>query len=276
LGAVALTAMAGCSTTVSSYQASAENAALLPHSAASVAVGQFVLSSEGGGRRMMLRGVHRLESPIGEDFAAYLGESLRRELALAGKWDPKAPTEITGVLLKTAIGPTGLLTQTGEIEARFTGLDGSVSVLELVQAPRLFGLAAFAAAQSSSYEALARRPSQLLVIGPAAYLALMDGLPGFARALLAEFAHRYDGTLRLLEASRHRSAPERFQLALAQLRRERALGPPQQDGWQAVRATQAELAALANLSRQTVNQLLAQAEEEGLLRRSYRCLWLRG
>lgn len=164
----------------------------------------------------------------------------------------------------------------GEIEARFTGLDGSVSVLELVQAPRLFGLAAFAAAQPSSYEALARRPSQLLVIGPAAYLALMDGLPGFARALLAEFAHRYDGTLRLLEASRHRSAPERFQLALAQLRRERALGPPQQDGWQAVRATQAELAALANLSRQTVNQLLAQAEGEGLLRRSYRCLWLRG
>ena len=38
----------------------------------------------------------------------------------------------------------------------------------------------------------------------------------------------------------------------------------------------AELAALANLSRQTVNQLLAQAEGEGLLRRSYRCLWLRG
>ena len=120
LGAVALAAMTGCSTTVSSYQASAENAALLPRSAASVAVGQFVLSSEGGGRRMMLRGVHRMESPIGEDFAAYLGESLRRELALAGKWDPKAPTEITGVLLKTSIAPSGLLTQTGEIEARFT------------------------------------------------------------------------------------------------------------------------------------------------------------
>jgi CRP-like cAMP-binding protein len=163
----------------------------------------------------------------------------------------------------------------GEIEARLTGQDGEVSVLEHVQAPRLFGLAAFATGRPAGYEALARRSSRLLVIGPAAYALLMDGQPGFARALLREFALRFEGNLRLLEAARHRSAEQRFALALAQLARERREGPPDAAGWQALRATQAELAALAHLSRQTVNQLLGTAVARGELRRGYGRLWLR-
>ncbi|QPF71781.1 Crp/Fnr family transcriptional regulator [Roseateles sp. DAIF2] len=162
----------------------------------------------------------------------------------------------------------------GEVEARFTGLDGTVSVLEHVQAPKLFGLAAFAAGRPASYEALARQGSRLLVFGAEAYALLMDELPGFARALLQEFAGRYDDMLRLLEASRHRPAEERFALALAQLARERG-GAADAEGWQAVAATQAELAALANLSRQTVSQLIGAAEAAGRLRRGYGRLWIR-
>lgn len=163
----------------------------------------------------------------------------------------------------------------GEIETRFTAADGAVSVLEHVQPPQLFGLAAFATGRPSAYEALARRPSRLWVFGPQAYRLLMDEVPGFARALLCEFAQRYAGTLGLLEASRHRSAAERFGLALSQLARERANGPPDAQGWQAIAATQADLAALANLSRQTVNELLRKAVAEGRLRSGYRRLWLR-
>lgn len=162
----------------------------------------------------------------------------------------------------------------GEIEARLTGQDGEVSVLEHVQAPRLFGLAAFATGRPAGYEALARRPSRLLVIGPAAYALLMDEQPGFARALLREFALRFEGNLRLLEAARHRSAEQRFALALAQLARERGHAADA-EGWQALAATQAELAALAHLSRQTVNQLLSAAVARGELRRGYGRLWLR-
>lgn len=163
----------------------------------------------------------------------------------------------------------------GEIETRFVGLGGEVSVLEHVQPPRFFGLAAFAAGQPSSYEAVARQTTQLAVFGPAAYQLMMDQLPGFARALLAEFAQRYDGTLRLLEAARHRTAAERFKLALAQLTRERGLGRADAQGWLAIKASQAELAALANLSRQTVNQLLAEAVARGELRCGYRSLCVR-
>ncbi|MDC8772505.1 Crp/Fnr family transcriptional regulator [Roseateles albus] len=179
------------------------------------------------------------------------------------------------LFLQGQAAPAFYAVLSGEIEARFCGLGGEVSVLEHVQPPRLFGLAAFASGQPSSYEAVARQTTQLLVFGPAAYELLMDRVPGFARALLAEFAQRYDGTLRLLEASRHRSAAERFQLALAQLTRERGLGMLDAEGGVSVKASQAELAALANLSRQTVNQLLAQAVARGELRCGYRSLWVK-
>ena len=156
----------------------------------------------------------------------------------------------------------------GEIETRFSGVDGTVSVLENVGPPRLFGLAAFAAGQPSEYEAVARGASEVLVFGREAYARLMDEVPGFARALLAEFARRYDGTLRLLQAARHQSAAERFGLALAQLARER--GRPAGAGWLEVQATQAELARLAHLSRQTANLLFASAEAAGRVRRDGR------
>lgn len=165
--------------------------------------------------------------------------------------------------------------QRGEIETRFGAPDGSVSVLEYVQPPNFFGLSAFAAGLASRYEALASKASRLWVFGPEAYRYLMDEVPGFARAMLAELSRRYDGTLHLLEASRHSGAAERMQLALAQLRRERAQGEVDADGWLALAATQAELAALANVSRQTINQLLRQAVSEGRLRHRYGRLWVR-
>ncbi len=161
----------------------------------------------------------------------------------------------------------------GEIETRFTGADGTVSVIENVGPPRLFGLAAFAAGQPAEYEAVARGASEVLVIGREAYTRLMDEVPGFARALLAEFARRYDGTLRLLQAARHQDAAARFGLALAQLARERGVAAGA--GWQEVRATQAELARLAHLSRQTANELLAEAEAAGQVRRGRGRWWWR-
>ncbi len=162
----------------------------------------------------------------------------------------------------------------GAIESRFTGEDGRVSVLGEVGPPQFFGLAAFAASLPAEYEAVARGASEVFVIGREAYTLLMDEVPGFARALMAEFARRFDGTLRQLQAARHLAAPERFRLALAQLAGER--GVPSGDGWMAVQATQAELARLAHVSRQTANELLAAAEAEGRVRRGRGRWWWRG
>lgn len=153
----------------------------------------------------------------------------------------------------------------GEIETRFTGADGTVSAIDHIRPPRLFGLAAFAAGLPSEYEAVAHGTCEVLVIGHEAYALLMDEAPGFARALLAEFARRFDGTLRLLQAARHQGAAERFALAMAQLASER--GRPTANGWVDVTATQTELARLAHLSRQTANELLGAAEAAGQVRR---------
>ncbi|WP_158218908.1 Crp/Fnr family transcriptional regulator [Roseateles aquatilis] len=156
----------------------------------------------------------------------------------------------------------------GEIEARFAAQDGRMSVLEHVRAPRLFGLAAFVTERPARYEAVATTTSRVWIIGMPAYRVLMDDWPGFARALMREFAERFEGNLRLLEAARHLSAPERFAVALRQLTAERAAAADA-DGWQELRATQSELARLAHLSRQTVNQLLRAAQDAGQLRLRY-------
>ena len=159
----------------------------------------------------------------------------------------------------------------GSIEARFSSAQGEVSVVENVEPGRTFGLASFVAGVPSSYEALALEPTRLLVIGPAAYAWLMDEVPGFARALLREFARRFDGTLKLLEAARHRGAEERLCIALQHLRREGRATPVRADLW-TMRVTQAELAARANVSRQTANEWLAQWAGRGWIARRYRAL----
>lgn len=162
----------------------------------------------------------------------------------------------------------------GEIEVRFVTIDGAVSVVDHVPAPRLFGLASFASGVPSSYEAVARRPTRLAVFGTAAYATLLEEVPGIARALLAELARRHGETLRLLEAARHSSAIERLTLALAQLQSDGRVLRTDARGWRWLRSTQAELAALAGLSRQTVNELMTALARQGRLRPGYGGLWL--
>ena len=197
--------------------------------------------------------------------------ALRLEALLPGRRVPAGR-----VLVAQGQAPAAFyMVESGEIEARFAALDGRASVLEHVRAPRLFGLAAFVTGKPSRYEAAAVVDSRVRVIGAAAYQVLMDEWPGFARALMREFAERFEGNLRLLEAARHLSAPERFAVALRQLAGERA-GPADAEGWRELPATQAELAQLAHLSRQTVNQLLRAQQEAGSLRLRYGRIALRG
>ncbi|ALV08125.1 Crp/Fnr family transcriptional regulator [Roseateles depolymerans] len=159
----------------------------------------------------------------------------------------------------------------GEIEARFMSEGGDTSTLERMRFPRLFGLAAFVTQRPARYEAAALTDSRVWLITQPAYRWLMDECPGFARALMLEFARRFEGNLGLLGAARHDSAEQRLRLALRQLVRERGIAGADPE-WQTITATQLELARSAHLSRQTVNALLATAETQGWLRRQYRQL----
>jgi CRP-like cAMP-binding protein len=188
-----------------------------------------------------------------------------------------------GATLLALGGPTPALfgVLAGEMETRLSTAAGHGSVVENVEPGRLFGLASFVTGLPSTYEAAALAPTRLLVVGPAAYAWLMDEVPGFARALMREFARRYDGTLRLLEAARHRGAEERLCLALQHLRREgRAQASPgpgrrAADGPWTMQLTQAELAARASVSRQTANEWLGQWAARGWIERRYRGIAIR-
>ena len=159
----------------------------------------------------------------------------------------------------------------GSIESRFSNAQGQLSVVENIEPGYTFGLASFVTGLPSTYEALALEPTRLLVIGPAAYAWLMDEVPGFARALMREFARRYDGTLKLLEAARHRGAEERLCIALQHLRHEGRATPVGAGPW-TMQLTQSELATRANVSRQTANEWLAQWAARGWIVRRYRAL----
>ena len=67
---------------------------------------------------------------------------------------------------------------------------------------------------------------------------------------------------------------ERLSLALDQLVRTGRAGDTDAQGWRFVRTTQAELATLANLSRQTVNALVGELAAQQRLRVVYGGLWL--
>jgi hypothetical protein len=113
-------AIQGCAITAPPYQASIDNVEALKKSGARmVALGSFTVQPGApGGASISLRG-NPMNSSVGSDYAAYLGEALKQELVLAGKLDPKSDVEIGGTLMKNDIAAAGISTNSGEIEARF-------------------------------------------------------------------------------------------------------------------------------------------------------------
>jgi hypothetical protein len=117
LGVIAATLLVtGCALKAPAYQPSLNNVEVMKKSPRSLALGVFSVQS-GANEPISLRG-SSMSSPVGSDYAAYLADALRQELMLAGKLDPKSQIEISGLLLKNDIAAGGILTNSGEIEAR--------------------------------------------------------------------------------------------------------------------------------------------------------------
>jgi len=106
----------GCALQAPRYQPSLDNLEALKKVPTSIALGTFSVQSGAGGP-ISLRG-NPMASSVGADYAAYLADALRQELALAGKLDPKSKIEVSGLLLKNEIAAAGISTNSGEIEAR--------------------------------------------------------------------------------------------------------------------------------------------------------------
>ena len=138
LGFVAIASLllsTGCAIKAPQYNAALDNVEQLKKAPTSVKLGGFSVGSDAGGS-IGLRG-SSMESPVGSDYAAYLADALQKELKLAGKLDPGSKLEISGQLLKNDISAAGIITNSGEIEARFVVKNDGVQRYDQVKRAEL-------------------------------------------------------------------------------------------------------------------------------------------
>jgi hypothetical protein len=119
-----LVLFSGCAMQAARYQPAIDNVEWLRRNAPPLNVGAF--KAQPGldtASTISLRG-NPMSSPAGPDYATYLADALRAELTLAGKLDPNAKIVVSGVLVKNDISAGGFVTNSGEIEARFSVVNG--------------------------------------------------------------------------------------------------------------------------------------------------------
>lgn len=110
----------GCAMHTPAYQPSIDNVESLKKAQARpVVIGAFTVQAGAPGASSIGLRANSMTSSVGSDYAAYLGEAVRQELAMAGKLDPKSEISVSGVLIKNEIAAAGVSTNSGEIEARF-------------------------------------------------------------------------------------------------------------------------------------------------------------
>lgn len=176
IGALTLATLTGCGVMTPPYQPSVQTAEALKAAPTPLAVGAFTVRTGLDGSAIRLR-ADTMRSSVGSDYAAYLAEALRKELALASRLDPSSPLEISGVLLKNDISAGGISTNSGEMQATFSVRTGGVVRYErtldasLMWDSSLFGAIAVGAAQVA-YPRLAQKLIGTLVADPAFQAAI--------------------------------------------------------------------------------------------------------
>jgi hypothetical protein len=120
----AITLLAGCSTPAPQYIISIPHVQALKTSGAK-ATATTPFKAEGSAANNETIGIrgNPMNSAKGT-FAAYLEDAITQELTEAKIFNPSANTKISAVLLKNDISAAGIVTASGEIEARFTVMRG--------------------------------------------------------------------------------------------------------------------------------------------------------
>jgi hypothetical protein len=171
LAATAL--LTGCSSLVTpSYQPGLDNVETLKRHSGPVAVGSFsVAATTPGATTLSMRGANTLSSSVGADYAAYLGEALRQELKLSGKFDLNSSVVISGTLLKNSIDVSGFSTASAQMESRFVVTRGGVVKYDSVKKADSIWGSSFAAAvaiprASQEYPLVVRKLIETLLADP--------------------------------------------------------------------------------------------------------------
>ena len=115
-----LALISACSTPAPRYQPSIENVETLKRSSGPLTVGVFAIKPGMPNANAVGLRAASMVSPVGADYAAYLGDAIRQELELAGKFSSVSKVEVSGVLTRNEINAGGMSTNDGSLEALFT------------------------------------------------------------------------------------------------------------------------------------------------------------
>jgi CRP/FNR family transcriptional regulator, cyclic AMP receptor protein len=144
----------------------------------------------------------------------------------------------------------------GLVKLQSTSSEGRVSAFLGVPAGEWFGEGSALKAEPRRYDVVALRDTTLLCLPLPEFAALEAGSLVFNRYLVAHLNRRLGQAMALIEAGRLRSPEERVALYLS-----RVFWP----GTRKLSLSQEELGHLVGLSRQTVNRVLRQMADQGLV-----------
>ena len=161
-------------------------------------------------------------------------------------------------------GDSLFVVATGSVKIVLASADGDEAIIAALRPGDFFGELSVLDGAERSATAIALEPTELRSLGRAPFLELVDTQPGLRRALLAGLAAELRRITLHAEELHFLDLPGRLAMRLVQLAHEAgAVGPGVELPW---RYTQSDLASMIGGSRQSVNRVLGDLSNEGLLR----------
>lgn len=205
-----------------------------------------------------------------------------RERLMSGQWFSRLPDQLQNSLLANArlrsLAPGQRLFQRGDPPCGlYAVLEGTVRIgavseqgkealLSLVEAPHWFGEISLFDGQPRTHDAFAEGPTRLLWLPQAPLLEWLAHAPQHWRELALLMSHKLRWVFVALEQQSLLAAAPRVAHRLLQI----AEGYGERDvaQWR-LQLSQEQLALMLSLSRQTINQILRNLEQSGVVRLGY-------
>jgi len=214
-------------------------------------------------------------------------ESQRRNLRIlaAGEWFGGLPTELQELIVRRSVVrtygkgeliyiqdsmPKGLYASVeGRVRVVRTLPGGEERLLHVGEPPFWFGEFAVLTTTETLVSAIADTDVHLLVLPKVQFDLIAKDHPLLYKAITLLIAERYGALLRYLLAAHGSSPQERLRARLEEmmLLQERASATA---GPVTLNISQADLAVMIGVSRQTLNELLRRLQREGLVETSFR------
>lgn len=161
----------------------------------------------------------------------------------------------------------------GIVRLCVTSSNGRVAVLGLVKPGHWFGEASIFTGEARSHDAIAVVDSELLAVPATALHELVDHRPDYLLQFLRLMGLRYKSTLERMDGTILQPLPTRLARKLLEAYRIESLLPGAAPKV-LLHLSQEDLGHMLGVSRQSINKVLKQWEERGVVEVSYRSIML--